>query len=73
LEETPVRGGGVNPLLPFCFLSIDLCFLSAQPRHRAILLCNAGEPLASPEVDDDGAPLDLDPTVAYRFGVIKQD
>jgi hypothetical protein len=69
LEKPPVRGGGADPLPPFCFLSLDLCFLSAQPRRRAILLCNAGEFLPRPELGDDGAPLDLDPTAAYRFGL----
>jgi hypothetical protein len=71
LESPPVQGEGVESRLSLCIIAVKPCFLSAQPRRRAVHLCNAGEPLACLEVDDDGAPLDLDPTVAYRFGVLK--
>jgi hypothetical protein len=48
LETPPVQGGGVELLPPFCFITKDPCFLSVQPRHRALSLCNAGKALAIP-------------------------
>jgi hypothetical protein len=45
------------------------------PLHRALAIehssLHAGELPALAEVDDACAPLDLDPSVAYRFGAVK--
>jgi hypothetical protein len=44
------------------------------PLHRASPLSHtpaiAGESLLVPEVDDARAPLDSNPTAAYRFGIL---
>jgi hypothetical protein len=66
-----VHGGGVEPPPSICITADKNFCLSAPARRRVIRLCIAGEPLVCLEVNDDGAPLDLDPTVAYRFGVLK--
>jgi hypothetical protein len=66
-----VRGGGAEQPPPFCFTVDKILFLSVELRRRAVPLLNAGESLVCLEVDDDDAPLDHDPTVAYRFGVLK--
>jgi hypothetical protein len=68
LELLLVRGGGVEPPLSICITAAKLCFLSVTPSPSNTRLCNAGESLVCPGVDDDDAPLDLDPTGAYRFG-----
>jgi hypothetical protein len=67
LELLLVRGGGAEPPLSICITAVKLCFLSIELRRRAVPLLNAGESLVCPAVDDDDAPLDLDPTGAYRF------
>jgi hypothetical protein len=68
LELLLVRGGGVEQPRPICITAVKFFFLSVTPSPSNTLHCNAGESLACPEVDDDDAPLDLDPTEAYRFG-----
>jgi hypothetical protein len=71
LELLLVQGGGAEQPPSICIPAVKIFFLSTPPCRRAVRICIAGEPLACLEVDDDGAPLDLDPTVAYRFGVLK--
>jgi hypothetical protein len=71
LESPLVRGGGAEQPPSFCFTVDKIFFLSIELRRRAIPLRNAGESLACLEVDDDDAPLDRDPMVAYRFSVLK--
>jgi hypothetical protein len=66
-----VHGGGVEPPQSICITADKNFFLSAPRGRRVVRLCIAGELLVCLEVNDDGAPLDLDPTVAYRFGVLK--
>jgi hypothetical protein len=68
LELLLVRGGGAEPPLSICITAVKLYILSVTPSPSNTRHCNAGEPLACPAVDDDDAPLDLDPTGAYRFG-----
>jgi hypothetical protein len=68
LELLLVRGGGVEQPRPICITAVKLCILSVTPSPSNTRHCNAGEPLACPAVDDDDAPLDLDPTGSYRFG-----
>jgi hypothetical protein len=67
LELLLVRDGGVEPPLSICITAVKFCVLSIELRRRAVPLLNAGESLVCPAVDDDDAPLDLDPAVAYRF------
>jgi hypothetical protein len=70
LELLLVRGGGAEPPLLICITAVKLCILSVTPSPSNTRHCNAGEPLVCPGVDDDDAPLDLDPTEAYRFGIL---
>jgi hypothetical protein len=38
--DTPlVPGGGVKLPPPFCIIADDPCFLSVEPGHRTLLLC----------------------------------
>jgi hypothetical protein len=68
LELLLVRGGGAEPPLSICITTVKLCIPSVTPSPSNTRHCNAGESLACPGLDDDDAPLDLDPTEAYRFG-----
>jgi hypothetical protein len=55
---------------PFPPIAVELCFLYARRRRRRLLHCAQ---VSSTVTDEHDAPalLDLDPSVAYRFGKIK--
>jgi hypothetical protein len=67
-----VRAGGVEQPPSIYIIVDEFCFLYVNHRHRAVPLPPPVSPLTYPEVDDDDATLDLDPTVAYRFDVLKR-
>jgi hypothetical protein len=55
---------------PFPPVAVELCFFYARRRRRRHLHC-AQVSFTVADEHDAPAPLDLDPSVAYRFGEVK--
>jgi hypothetical protein len=68
--QPPLGIGGGDAPQPIPHPAVEFCILYARRRRRRRLRCSQVSAALSRR-DDEREPSDLDPTLAYRFGLVK--